>query len=148
MSSPKLPVEETKGPPSLKSQPIVRPTTRSGRTVVTHPRTVATRVARGSLPLPDIESPSGLSELALHTLMRAQLRMGLRYLGVIVACLIIVPLVLANTSVLAEKSVFNVPLTWLVVGGGFFPLLLGIALSYTRSIARLEAAYLQVLKRA
>jgi hypothetical protein len=123
-----------------------RPVTRSGRTVVTHPRTVATRVARDSLLLPDIEARSGLSELALQTLMRKQLRMGLRYLAVIVFCLIGVPLALVNSSVLAETTVFSIPLSWLVVGGGFFPLLLGVAVSYTRSIAQLEAAYLQVLQ--
>jgi hypothetical protein len=118
----------------------------SGRTVVTHPRTVATRVARGPLALPDLETPSGLSELALHTLMRAQLRMGLRYLLVIVLALAGVPLLLANTSILDEKTVAGIPVTWIVVGGGFFPVLLGVAISYTRSITRLEAAYLQVLQ--
>ncbi len=117
----------------------------SGRTTVTHPRTVATRVARGPLALPDLEAPSGLSELALQTLMRAQLRMGLRYLLVIVLALVGVPLLLANTSVLDEKTVVSIPVTWMVVGAGFFPILLGVAVSYTRSITRLEAAYLHVL---
>jgi hypothetical protein len=125
----------------------LRPTTRSGRTVVTHPRTVATRVARNPLALPDIEDSSGLSELALRSLMRAQLRMGLRYLTLIVGSLVAVPLVLANAKSLAERSLFGVPLPWLVLGAGFFPLLLGVAVSYTRSIARLESAYLNVLER-
>ena len=97
--------------------------------------------------LPDIETPSGLSELALHALMRAQLRMGLRYLAMIVGSLIAVPLLLANTTVFAERFVFGVPVTWVLVGAGFFPLLLGVAISYSRSIARLESAYLYVLER-
>ena len=124
-----------------------RPVTRSGRTVVTHPRTVATRLGRDPLELPDIESPSGLSELALKALMGAQLRMGLRYLAVIVFSLTAVPLLMANTTVLAEQTLFGIPAAWLVIGAGFFPLLLGVAVSYTRTIARLEAAYLNVLDR-
>jgi hypothetical protein len=117
-----------------------------GRTTVTHPRTVATRVARDPLALPNIEQPSGLSELALHTLMRAQLRMGLRYLSVIVFALVAVPLFLVNTSLLDDKSFVGVPVTWIVIGAGFFPLLLGVSVSYTRSISRLEAAYLQMVE--
>jgi hypothetical protein len=135
----------TPKPPTVGT--ALRPTTRSGRTVVTHPRTVATRVARSPLALPDIEASSGLSELALRSLMRAQLRMGLRYLAVIVGSLVAVPLVLANAKWLAERSLLGVPLPWLFVGVGFFPLLLGVAVSYTRSIARLELAYLNVLER-
>jgi hypothetical protein len=106
---------------------------------------VATRVARDPLALPNIEQPSGLSELALHTLMRAQLRMGLRYLFVIVFALVAVPLLLVNTSVLDDRTFFGVPITWIVIGAGFFPLLLGVAISYTRAITRLEAAYLQMV---
>jgi hypothetical protein len=119
----------------------------SKRTVVTHPRTVATRVSGGRVELPDLEAPSGLSELALHTLMRAQLRMGLRYLLVIIGALVGVPLLLANTTLLDEKTFVGIPVTWIVVGAGFFPLLLGVAASYTRAITRLEAAYLHVVNR-
>lgn len=147
-SGPKAAVPHAPVPHAFPTlRPLARPTTRSGRTVVTHPRTVATRVARDPMVLPDIEAPSGLSELALHTLMRAQLRMGLRYLAMIVGSLIAVPLLLANTTVFAKRFVFGVPVTWVLVGAGFFPLLLGVAISYSRSIARLESAYLHVLER-
>ena len=107
---------------------------------------MATRVTRDPLALPNTELPSGLSELALQTLMRAQLRMGLRYLFVIVFALVAVPLFLVNTSVLDHRSFIGVPITWIVIGAGFFPLLLGVAVSYTRSISRLEAAYLQMVE--
>jgi hypothetical protein len=118
---------------------------KQGRTVVTHPRTVATRVGHEKNVVPNLDDEGGLSELRLRSLMGAQLRLGIRHLAVVIGVLTALPLVLANTDVLSDNVMFGVPLAWLLVGAGLFPLLLGVALSYNRSITRLEALYNEVV---
>jgi putative solute:sodium symporter small subunit len=120
----------------LTEQPIQQ------RTVVTHPRTIATRVGARAGPLPDPTGPNALNDLQVRALMRAQLRLGLRYLSMVALLLAVLPIIFATTEVLAATRLFGIPLTWLIIGGGLFPCMIIVALAYNRATDRLESSVL------
>jgi putative solute:sodium symporter small subunit len=117
---------------------------RAHRTTVTHPRTIAVRrpgysphagAAEDVVPLSPVEL------LAVTALMRAQLRLSIRYLAATACVLIGVPLLLVHVAWLSTTTVFGVPLSWVLVGVGFFPLFIVIGAHYTRSVERLEERF-------
>jgi hypothetical protein len=109
------------------------------RRVVTHPRTVATRVGSGMGPLPDLHDTGSLDDAAVRALMRSQLRLGLGYLTIVIVLLASLPLVLVQTNFFNSHSMFGIPLTWLIIGGGLFPIMIAIALFYNRAVERIES---------
>lgn len=116
------------------------------RVLVTHPRTVATRVRASAYPVPDAD-PVPIGELALRSLMRAQLRLSLRYLAGVALLLAGVPLLLVHVSFLSSHRVFGVPLSWVVVGCGMFPLLVVLAYGYDRRVQRIEDDFVVVVEQ-
>ncbi len=108
------------------------------RTVVTHPRTVAIRVGSRMGPLPDSNGDDVLDDAAVRVLMRAQLRLGMRYLSIVALLLAALPVIFATTEVLSTTRLAGIPLTWLIIGGGLFPCMIAIALAYNRATDKLE----------
>jgi len=79
--------------------------------------------------------------LYIRSLIRSQLRLAvvcaLAFAGVLVA----VPLVFALVPGLDAASVGVVPVSWIVLGAGLFPVLIAIAALYVRTSSRNESRY-------
>lgn len=116
---------------------------RPGRVTVTHPRTVAT--SRGPRVGARVEASALLSDRQLRLLMRAQLRLSVRYVSGVGLLLVLVPLLLANVSWFAEATFGGVPLSWLIVGALFFPVFVVVGRSYVRSVERLERRFVELV---
>jgi hypothetical protein len=72
----------------------------------------------------DIEAESPLSEVYLDSLLAAQLRLAGRVLLVLALTVGSLPLVFFVAPDLAEVTPLGIPLSWLLLGVGVYPLLL------------------------
>ena len=72
----------------------------------------------------DLEAESPLSEVYLDSLLAAQLRLAGRTLLLLAAAIGSLPLVFYVLPVLAEVTPLGIPLSWLVLGLGVYPVLI------------------------
>ncbi|MBO1267357.1 hypothetical protein [Arthrobacter cavernae] len=110
------------------------------RVRVTAPRSSAAAPAR--LPYSrELAENSDVGQVFVRSLIRSQLRLGL-----VVACgfLVIVAafaLVLAFGPGVAGTRILGIPLDWLLIGAGIYPVIGLSAWLYNRAAARNEARY-------
>ncbi|TPX02417.1 DUF485 domain-containing protein [Schumannella luteola] len=77
----------------------------------------------------------------MRSLIRSQLRLAIVCAVAFIAVLIAVPLTFALVPELDAASVAGVPVSWIVLGAGLFPVLIAIAALYVRTSARNESRY-------
>ncbi len=82
--------------------------------------------------------PAGLY---IRSLIRSQLRLGIVCTFAFVVVLVAVPLVFALVPGLDGASVSGVPVSWIVLGAGLFPVIITIAALYVRTASRNESRY-------
>lgn len=99
------------------------------------------RGARAVRSRVEVQEQTEVGDALIRGLMRAQLGLALRLAGLTIAVLCAVPLVLAVFPELSEVTVFGVRLPWLVLGGGVYPLLLGVCWIYNRLADRNEQEF-------
>jgi uncharacterized membrane protein len=116
------------------------------RVTVTHPRTVTPQTGKLDRPTIDLTEESPVSDIALRSLMRAQLRLSLIHIAALVALLTAVPLLAVWVESLSTTRVVGVPVMWIILGAGMFPPLLLIAQSYVRRVEALERRTLSLLR--
>ncbi|MGI9823595.1 heavy metal transporter [Agromyces sp. Marseille-Q5079] len=117
-----------------------RPAPPPARVRVTAPRTGSTAASARPLPVRD-GSSSEPASVYVRSLIRSQLRLGVTYaLGFAGATAVFV-LAVAMTPVLDETFVWGVPLSWLLLAVGVYPLAITVAVLYARAAARNEARY-------
>jgi hypothetical protein len=128
----------------------IRSATRSTRAPqrvrVTSPRMAAT--ARGPVRTVgrEIDEQTGVGEVYLRSLLRAQLRLGLSVIAVIALALGTLPLVFAVIPRLGMVRVFTVPLPWLLVGVSVYPLLFGVAWWHVLATERAERDFAAIVE--
>jgi putative solute:sodium symporter small subunit len=105
------------------------------RVRVTGPR--AGRRRRASIAS-EIDAQTELGEVYMRSLMRSQLRLALGVLAVLVLTL---PLLFARVPALQHARILGVPLGWLLLGVGAYPLLVALAAFYVRRAERNERAF-------
>jgi len=81
------------------------------------------------------------SALYVRTLIRSQRRLAIVCAVAFIVVLVAVPLVFVLVPSLDEATVGGVPVSWIVLGAGFFPVLIAIAALYVRTASRNEARY-------
>jgi hypothetical protein len=89
----------------------------------------------------EVQEHTEVGDALIRGLMRAQLGLALRLAGLTVAVLCGIPLVLAIFPNLSEITVLGIRLPWLVLGGGVYPVLLGVAWLYNRLADRNEQEF-------
>lgn len=82
---------------------------------------------------------TGAGELYLRGLLRAQLRLALEVLGVLVLVLGGLPLLYAFVPAVREASWAGVPLAWPLLAVGLYPVMVLLAVRYTGRATRLES---------
>ncbi len=115
------------------------------RVRVTAPRTSA-RPSAGAFPVTrEMAEHSAVGEVFVASLIRSQLRLAL-----VVACgfLIIlagIPVLLGLFPSIREVTVLTVPVPWLLLGLGVYPLSIACAALYVRSASRNEKRFQELI---
>jgi hypothetical protein len=109
-----------------------------GRVTVTHPRTLAPERNASARPPLDLDESSPVNDLALRSLMRAQLRLSLLHAGALAALLLGAVIVAGTVSAASTRRIIGVPIIWVLLGAGLFPPLFLIARSYVSRVEALE----------
>jgi putative solute:sodium symporter small subunit len=117
----------------------------SGQRVrITSPRTGAQPHVRRTVR-EEIDLSTGVGEVYIRSLMRAQLRTALLILLVLVGTLGALPLAFAFIDGLTEVRVRGIPLPWLVLGVGAYPALFILGWIYVRRAERAESAFTRLV---
>jgi hypothetical protein len=120
-------------------------TERPARVTVTHPRTRAAE--RSERSVLDAEAPGPVNELAVATIVRGQLALAVRFFLTLVVVLVTVPLVVTRVAWVRSIEIAGVPIAWVALGGGFFPVFLVLGHRYVRAAERLEDRFVDVVER-
>jgi hypothetical protein len=114
------------------------------RVTVAHPMTRASR-SRGAQQPIDVRSASGVdeasSELALRSIMKAQGGISFRWFTALTLLLAAVFVVLKLFPSVVMVRVVGIPLAWLLLGGGLFPVFVLIASRFVQVTERLEQRF-------
>ncbi|MFV0464326.1 MAG: hypothetical protein ACK5MP_14220 [Nostocoides sp.] len=110
---------------------------------MTSTRVLATRSADRPLAR-DLDEQTGLGEVYLRGLMRAQLRLALTVL--ISGALILSGLPLVFTLIRATRAstLLGIPLPWFVLGIGVYPVALAVSRYYVRASERIERQFIEL----
>jgi hypothetical protein len=119
----------------------------SQRVRITSSRASAARRADRRLS-EEIEEQTGLGDVYLRGLMRAQLRLSLTVLGLGGLTLGLLPLLLTYVPSLRDARVGEVPLPWIVLGVLVYPVALVAARSYVRASERIERQFVEETEQA
>jgi hypothetical protein len=96
----------------------------------------------------DIDEQTVLGEVYMRSLLRAQRRLGMSLLGVAALLLGALPLMFALAPALADIRLLGVPLPWLLLGAGVYPVLFAIAWWYIRLAERNERDFTDIVGRS
>lgn len=116
------------------------------RVRVTAPRTVSGRRPTPRTAVPEIDAQTEVGEIFLRSLLRSQLRSAagtLLLLGVVVGSL---PLVFRLWPGLTAREVLGMPLGWVLLAFGIYPVLLLLGLLHVRRTERIERAFADVVE--
>jgi hypothetical protein len=116
------------------------------RVRVTSSRMTATARAPVRTVSREIDEQTGVGEVYLRSLLRAQLRLGLSVIAVLVLALGTLPVVFAVIPRLGTVRLFSVPLPWLLVGVSVYPLLLGVAWWHVLAAERAERDFAAIVE--
>lgn len=95
----------------------------------------------------EIDAQSELGEIYLSSLLRSQLRPALLVLGALVVIGGGLPLLFALAPSLREVTLLGMPLPWLILGVGVYPVFWLLGWLYLRSAERNEADFAEAVER-
>lgn len=105
----------------------------------------ATR-ARSQVLASDLDEQTGLGDVYLDGLRRAQLRLGLTVLGLMALAIGGFPVLLAVLPATRSMSVAGLPLPWVVLGVLVYPAAWLLARGYVRQAERIEAEFADIVE--
>lgn len=112
------------------------------RVRVTAPRAAGPAAsARPSITRGHADTSSDVDAMYVRSLIRSQLRLALVCAGGFVAATIVFVVGIALLPALDETFVAGVPVSWLLLGLGVYPLAISVAALYVRAAQRNEARY-------
>ena len=116
------------------------------RVRVTSPRTGAVR--RRVTGTSEIDAQTGIGEIYMSSLLRAQLRLALLVLTALVVLVAGLPLLLAVVPGLLAVQVLGMPLPWVLLGFAVYPFFLVVGWFYVRAAERNEHDFADVVERS
>lgn len=93
----------------------------------------------------EIDAGTSVGEVYIRSLMRAQLRLALGTVAVLVVILGSLPLVFTLFPAVRRADVLGVPLPWLLLGGLVYPFLWVLGVAYARRADRQEALFSELV---
>ncbi len=103
------------------------------------------RQARSELR--ELQEQTRVGEIFLAALIRRQLLISVKIAAVLVVCLGLQPLVAWLWPAYGGIEAFGIPLPWLVLGVGSYPLMIALGLVYVRSAERIDDEFSELMKR-
>ena len=97
--------------------------------------------------LRELEEQTVVGEILLGALMRRQLALSLGVAAVLIAVLGAQPLLAWLWPAYAGLRVFSIPLPWLVLGVGSYPVMVALGLYYVRKAETIDEEFSELLKR-
>ena len=94
----------------------------------------------------DLDEQTGLGDVYLDGLMRAQLRLSVAVLALTVVGLAALPVVLTLVPATRTLTVGGLPFPWLVLGIAVYPAAWFLARYYTRQAERIEQDFAEVVE--
>ncbi len=113
---------------------------------VTSPRTEAPRTRRVSARS-EIDARTPLGEVYVSSLLRAQLRLGLGLLVLVVAGIAGLPLLFRFAPESRAVQVLGMPLPWVLLAFAVYPAMFAVGWLYVRRAERNERRFASVLER-
>lgn len=117
---------------------------RPARVRVTAP--VAGRSRRTTV-VSEIDEGTGVGEVYMRSLLRAQLRLALQLTAALLLTVGLLPVLFLLVPWLRHGQVIGLPVAWLLLGAGCYPVLLAIAWRYVRVAERNERAFGDLVER-
>ncbi len=99
-------------------------------------------------PASEIDEQTGLGEVYMRSLLRAQLRLAITVILVMLLTLATLPLLFAERGDLTDIRVFGLPLTWLVIGVLPYPALVAAGWWLDRAAGRAERDFAEIVSRS
>lgn len=84
---------------------------------------------------------SDVGELFMRSLIRSQLRLSAVVAAGFLIILVGIPVLLSIFPAIHTWTVATVPVPWLLLGLGIYPVVIGCAVLYVRSAARIEQSF-------
>jgi hypothetical protein len=116
------------------------------RVRVTSPHTGGTRQRRVT-GASEIDAQTGIGEVYMSSLLRAQLRLAVLVLTAVTVLLGGLPLLFTAFPALARVHVAGMPLPWVLLAFAVYPFLLALGWFYVRTAERNEADFTDVVER-
>ncbi len=102
---------------------------------------------RSAPELRDLEEQTQVGEVLLRALMRRQLRLSVLIIAVLVVLLAAQPLLAWVWPSYADIHVLSIPLPWLVLGVGSYPVLVLLGIIYVRAAETIDSEFGDLLRR-
>lgn len=93
------------------------------------------------MPRAPADSSSDVGAMYVRSLIRSQLRLAIVCAAGFVAATVVFVVAIALLPALDETFVAGVPVSWLLLGLGVYPLAISVAALYVRAAQRNEARY-------
>ncbi len=129
------------------SLPRATPPSRPARVRVTNPRMGTTTRPTARSPASEIDEQTYLGAVYMRSLIRVQLRQASLLIVVLMLLLIALPVVFAWQPALSDVRIVGVPLPWLLLGAGTYPLMSLAALWLVRAADRAERDFGEMVDR-
>jgi multisubunit Na+/H+ antiporter MnhB subunit len=117
------------------------------RVRITHPRTEAARRVPARPVSREIGEQTQVGEVYMSSLIRSQRRLAVIVCGLIATVLVGIALLGALAPGLTGLRLFGLPVPWLVLAVGVYPLLIALALYTVRKAERNERDFIELVRR-
>ena len=103
--------------------------------------------SRRTTVISEIDEGTGVGEVYMRSLLRAQLRLALQLTAVLLLTVGLLPILFLAIPWLRHGDVLGLPVSWLLLGACCYPVLLAIAWRYVRVAERNERAFGDLVER-
>lgn len=139
----------SRGPDVAEVRGDIDPSLAAKRVAVRNPRGRATLpTAPGERALAELKEGTEVGEVLLRSLTRAQLMLAVRIFAVFGFFLLGLPALFASATGLTDFRVLGIPLPWVVLGAGVYPLLVILGFLYIRQAERNERDFVEFIERS
>ena len=118
------------------------------RVRVTSPYADRTRSRPRPTAASEIDAQTEVGEIYVRALLRTQLRQALGTLLLLAGTVGLLPLAFHLVPALTEHRVLGMPLSWVLLAFGCYPVLIALAWRYVRASERNEAEFVHVVERS
>jgi hypothetical protein len=93
----------------------------------------------------EIDAQTVVGDIYIRSLMRSQLRLALGVLMLLLVTVGMLTLIVNRWPGFATHRLLGVPLVWVVLGAGCYPVLIALAVLYVRRAERNERAFSELV---